>query len=101
MKSRDKSQILSQHAGYVFEDYVREQFAGALRYWEPGIKFDGVVESAPKAVTIIEAKWGRYNTREKNTLQQFIKDKFAASSLASRYTLGHVKILDRDWLGHE
>jgi len=100
MKSSDKSQVLSQHAGYVFEDYVREQFAGALRYWEPGIEFDGVFESAPKTITIIEAKWGRYSTREKNTLQQSIRDKFSACSLASRYALGHVEIVDRDWLGH-
>jgi len=94
----EKSRLLTQHAGYVFEDYVREQFLGSIRYWEPGLEFDGVIEKKNKLLTILEVKWGRCGASEKRALQKAIRQKFASSALARKYKLGEVKVLDREWL---
>jgi AAA+ ATPase superfamily predicted ATPase len=94
----EKERLIAQHTGYVFEDFVRSEWKGGMRYWEPGLEFDCVVEQEKKVLTIIEVKWGKHYSREKLGIEQAIRQKFSTCALSKKYSLGEVRVIDRGWL---
>lgn len=95
---RDKKErILNEHASRILEDVWRARFPDSSPYWESDtLEFDCVrfASETCKSVIVSEIKWKSLTHSEKSALAQSIKEKFARSSLAKRFSLHDVEVLD-------
>ncbi len=93
-----KQKLLHDHAATVFEDHCRDHHAGAARYWEPGLEFDFVRESAGEAI-VSEVNYRRLSPAERTQLEHQLSVRWQQSSLARKFLKVRFEILDARVLG--
>lgn len=95
---RDKQKLLQDHASTVFEDFCRQQFPDAARYWEGNLELDLVrIErhnEAEPTVVVSEVKLKRLTTAQRRRLEAELEDKWERSALSRRYSKVRFEVLD-------
>ena len=85
----EKMKLLHDHASTVFEDFCREQHAGALRYWEGDLEFDSVrVErhgEERECAAVSEVKWKQLTATERTPLETRLAAAWQRCGLRTRY----------------
>lgn len=91
-----KSQLVRVFASGVFEQKCRELHPGSRRYWEGDIEFDAVVpiDGDRERVLVVEAKFTRLKSKEKETVLRELSAKWQRSKLASRGWKPKFEVMD-------
>ena len=92
-----REDILRNHAARVLEQSYRSLFPDACRYWEGDFaEFDAVrhADETGKSIIVSEIKWGKLDNKSKGALRLSTSEKFNGCSLALRYKLADIEILD-------
>lgn len=96
--TKEKAQLLDEHASTVFEDLCRREHPGAARYWEGEMEFDIVREQrqadGTNALVISEVKWQRLPQAEKERIGRRLRQAFERSKLAGRKESTLFEVLD-------
>jgi hypothetical protein len=73
----------------VFEDFCRQQYAAASRYWEGGWEFDFVRTEgcghARERAVVSEVKWKQLTTSEKAQIEKRLAAAWQRCALRGRY----------------
>ncbi|MBW2369768.1 MAG: ATP-binding protein [Deltaproteobacteria bacterium] len=93
-----KIRLLHEHASTVFEDYCREQYPGATRYWEKDLEFDLVRsdrdEDRVQRLIVSEVKWKNIPAIEKKRLLAHLSETWQRSKLHKRHANVSFEIID-------
>lgn len=96
--AHEKRTLLDDHTSTVFEDYCRQQFPDAARYWEADLEFDLVRaergERAGRGLIVSEVKWRRLTDAERVRIRKQLEEKWRRSRLRMRYSAVTFEILD-------
>jgi uncharacterized protein len=95
---QDKQKLLQDHASTVFEDFCRQQFSDAARYWEGNLEFDLVRserhDDAGQKLVVSEVKWKLLTATERRRLEMELEDKWQRSALRHRHPDVAFEVLD-------
>jgi predicted Fe-S protein YdhL (DUF1289 family) len=96
--SQEKRKLLDDHASTVFEDYCRQQFSDAARYWEANVAFD-LVRTDPgdgtgRGLVVSEVKWRHLTDAERLRIRKQLEEKWKRSTLCRRYPTATFEVLD-------
>ena len=98
----EKLKLLHEHAATVFEDFCRQQHAGAARYWEGDLEFDFVrAERRPQGgerAVVTEVKWKLLRAGERARLEQHLAEAWQRCALRHRYPDVTFEVLDANIL---
>ncbi len=96
--AEEKRRLLHEHASTVFEDYCRDLFPDAARYWEGDLEFDLVRSDPPgqpeRTLVISEVKWRRLSAPERKRLLRQLDEKWQRSTLSQRHLNARLEVLD-------
>jgi uncharacterized protein len=95
---KQKLDILTTHCQKAFEIYIRQNTLSGERYWyKDQVEFDVVREdpSQKNTLEIIECKWSKYSTKEKNSLVEKLQNKAAQSPLSTNISKFNISICDQ------
>ena len=87
----------------MIEDYCRQQFPDAARYWESNLEFDLVREdqSAEKRRLIVsEVKWKRLSEADRERILRELESKWQRCALRHRFPSVTFDVLDSRLLGN-
>ena len=90
----EKSSLLLHHTATVFEDYCRNRYPEAARYWEKDIEFDFVRQDKPGVLVITEVKWRQLSVAEKNGVIKHLEDSWEKSMLPCKYSTAAFEVMD-------
>jgi AAA+ ATPase superfamily predicted ATPase len=96
--SHQKQKLLQDHAATVFEDFCRQQFIDARRYWETNIEFD-LVRSERRdhqhpTLVVSEVKWKRLSAAERREIEAKLSATWARSTLHRKHPNVVFEVLD-------
>jgi uncharacterized protein len=94
--AQQKLKLLHDHASSVFEDYCRQLFPGAARYWEGDVEFD-LVHSDPSdeaGLIVSEVKWKQLSPTERRKIRVNLEQRWQRSALRHRYAEVKFAVLD-------
>jgi hypothetical protein len=95
---QDKQKLLQDHASTVFEDFCRDQFPDAARYWEGNLEFDLVRSTGPgeakQRLVVSEVKWKPLSAAERRRLEIELEEKWQRSALRHRHSNVAFEVLD-------
>ena len=98
----EKLKLLRDHASTVFEDFCRQQHAGASRYWEGDLEFDFVrteEHGQGRANAVVsEVKWKKLTASERAQLHDHLAAAWQRCHLRSRYKDVTFEVLGADVL---
>jgi len=91
-----KRTLLAEHASTVFEDYCRDRYPGAQRYWDAHAEIDLVVPDPenPSRLLVAEVKWARLSSRDRHRTLEELERKWKASAIGSRHPDARLVVLD-------
>lgn len=85
LRRKEKEAILHQHVSRHWEDFCRQAYPGAGRYWEGGIEIDLVFfDRTAKRYEVAECKWAELTAREEQVLMEDLRNRFTRSRLSRR-----------------
>jgi AAA+ ATPase superfamily predicted ATPase len=94
----EKQKLLQDHASTVFEDFCRQQFSDAARYWEGNLEFDLVRserrDGAEQTLIVSEVKWKLLTASERRRIETELEDKWQRSALRHRHPNVAFEVLD-------
>lgn len=97
-----KQKLLQDHASTVFEDFCRQQYPDAARYWERDLEFDLVHatqdESGKQTLRVCEVKWTRLTPVERQQTAMRLQERWQRSALRNRHPNVVFDVLDADAL---
>ena len=100
--NHQKALLIHEHASTVFEDFCRQQYPGATRYWERNLEFDLIRsehgDGGQQKLIVSEVKWRRIPPREKQQLLLRLEETWQHSGLQKRYPHVSFEVLDADIL---
>lgn len=98
----EKQRLLREHASTVFEDFCRQQYPDAARYWEGDLEFDFVRPAEPagkeRSLVVSEVKWKRLTVKERRQIEQELAAKWQRCALRDRYPHVRFEVLDASTL---
>ncbi len=98
----EKLKLLHDHASTVFEDFCRQQHAGASRYWEGDLEFDFVRTErhgqGRESAVVSEVKWKQLTASERTQLEKHLAAAWQRCGLRGRYKDVAFEVLDADVL---
>lgn len=94
--SATKSALVHEHAATVFEDFCRELYPGAQRFWEGDLELDLVAPDPddPEGVVVAEVKWRRLSASERTSLRLELEGKWSRCSLLNKHPKVRFEVLD-------
>jgi uncharacterized protein len=99
---KEKALLLHEHAATVFEDFHRQRYPGAARYWEKDLEFDLVrlerTDDGREQAVVSEVKWRNIPAREKPRLLKHLNDNWQRSTLGKRYPNVALELIDASLL---
>ena len=97
----EKRDLIHDHAASVFEDFCRERFPGAQRYWEKNLELDLVAPDPDNAgrLLVAEVKWRRLTAAERRETLRDLEEKWSRCSLRARHPDARFEVLDAGILG--
>jgi AAA+ ATPase superfamily predicted ATPase len=104
---REKADLLSDHSGAVFEDWVRGRFPGARRYWESQAEIDMVREerssgkgrAVEKTLVVSEIRWRKVSSAEARSLAADLEARFHRTALGREARSVRFEVIDASFLG--
>jgi AAA+ ATPase superfamily predicted ATPase len=101
-----REELLADHGGTVYEDWVRSQFAGAGRYWESQAELDMVRDAAPSSrskaeestLIVTEIKRRKVSISEARSLATDLEARFRRTALARRPGRVRFEVIDASFL---
>jgi AAA+ ATPase superfamily predicted ATPase len=100
---QEKQKLLRDHTATVFEDYCRNQFPDAARYWEADLEFDlareDQVAGGPQLI-LSEVKWTHLGDADRQRIAQQLEKTWQRSALRNRYSKVRFEVLDSTFLKH-
>ena len=90
----EKSSLLLHHTATVFEDYCRNRYPEAARYWEKDIEFDFVRQDKPGVLVITEVKWRQLSGADQNGVIKHLEDSWEKSMLPCKYSTAAFEVMD-------
>jgi hypothetical protein len=94
----EKEKLLQDHASTVFEDYCRDQFTDASRYWEADLEFDLVRnerrDDGQQTLIISEVKWRHLTAADRRRIETQLEGKWQRSTLRHRHPNVAFEVLD-------
>jgi AAA+ ATPase superfamily predicted ATPase len=94
----EKTKLVRDHASTVFEDFCRDLYPGASRYWEAGLEFDLVREGQDAAgssrVIVSEVKWTRLSSADRSKIATRLQETWSRSALRDRYEEVEFEVID-------
>lgn len=98
-KKTEKQVLLINHASSVFEDYVRLQYSGSSRYWDPSVEFDLVRWQKERETAIIsEVKFKKLSAQEKQQLLKGLEKRYEQSTLSKQIKHALFEVKDSSFL---
>jgi uncharacterized protein len=97
--TQQKLKLLHDHAASVFEDYCRQLFPAAARYWEGDIEFDLVRSDSAEEAVVTEVKWKRLSPEERGRILANLEQRWERCALRQRYAKVKFSVLDASVLG--
>jgi hypothetical protein len=98
----EKLKLLHDHASTVFEDFCRQQHAGASRYWEGDLEFDFVRTErhgqGRESAVVSEVKWKQLTASERSQLEKHLTATWQRCGLHGRYKDVAFEVLGADVL---
>ncbi len=98
----EKLQLLRDHASTVFEDFCRERYPGASRYWERDLECDFVRTQEhnrePARAVVSEVKWKHLTTIERSELEKRLTMSWQRCGLRHRFEAVTFEVLDANVL---
>jgi hypothetical protein len=96
--SNQKQKLLQDHAATVFEDFCRQQFIDARRYWEANLEFD-LVRSEQRdhqhpTLVVSEVKWQRLSPAERRQIEATLSATWGRSTLHRKHATVVFEVLD-------
>lgn len=96
--SNQKQKLLQDHAATVFEDFCRQQFIDARRYWEANLEFD-LVRSEQRnhehpTLVVSEVKWKSLSPAERRQIEATLSAKWGQSTLHRKHANVVFEVLD-------
>ena len=95
---QEKQKLLHDHASTVFEDFCRQQFADASRYWEGNLEFDLVRSErrgdAQQTLIVSEVKWTALTAAHRRQVQKQLENTWQRSALRHRHPNVAFEVLD-------
>ena len=99
---QEKQKLLHDHTSTVFEDFCRQQFSDAARYWEGDLEFDLVRserrDDAERTLIVSEVKWKLLTVVERRRIEQQLEDTWHRSALRQRHPNVAFEVLDSSFL---
>lgn len=96
LDTKEKKQILNQHASRQWENYCRSLYPGAGRYWEGQIEIDLVApQKEEKKYLIGECKWTQLDTQEEKAMLEDLKSRFSKTQLSRKLKNVHFRIFSQ------
>ena len=95
--SGQKKNFLIQHAGTVFEDFVRTRYFNSGRYWEKDVEFDMLFESKKK-LFVCEVKFKDLNKQEQARIMYGLIQKWHKCKLSKKYKNVEFVVMDKKLL---
>lgn len=97
--AKEKETILNQHASRQWENFCRDLYPGASRYWEGPIEIDLVVYQAEKKQHLVaECKWGKVSNGEEKRLLADLKSRFSQTRLGRKLKGVEFRIFSKNHL---
>lgn len=93
LSTEEKTKLLHDHAGTVFEDYCRSQYTDAARYWEAGSEFDFIRQKGD-GVVVSEVKFKFLTSHEKIGREKQLAEKWSSSSASRKYSRAVFEVID-------
>ena len=95
---QEKKKLLHDHASTVFEDFCRQQFIDASRYWEGNLEFDLVRserrDNAQQTLVVSEVKWTALTAVDRRQIQKQLENTWQRSALRHRHPNVAFEVLD-------
>jgi AAA+ ATPase superfamily predicted ATPase len=96
--TQEKEKLLRDHASTVFEDFCRDQFPDAARYWEGDLEFDLVRskrrDNEDPTLIVSEVKWQLLTATERRRIEKRLEDTWQRSALRHRHPNVEFEVLD-------
>lgn len=91
-----KCQLIHAHAASVFEDWCRDLYPGAGRYWEKNLEIDFVCPDPenPSGLLVGEVKWTQLTKRELTNCQRGLEEKWSRCALAKNHSNVRFLVID-------
>lgn len=94
----EKRKLVQDHASTVFEDFYRDLYPGASRYWEAGLEFDSVREEHDAAghsrIIVSEIKWTTLSAASRKKIAYRLAETWGRSTLCNRYDKVEFEVID-------
>jgi uncharacterized protein len=96
--SHQKQKLLQDHAATVFEDFCRQQFIDAQRYWEGNLEFD-LVRSEQRdhgrhTLVVSEVKWKHLSLAQRREIEAKLSATWERSTLHRKHPNVVFEVLD-------
>jgi hypothetical protein len=95
---QEKQKLLYDHASTVFEDFCRQQFVDASRYWEGNLEFDLVRnerrDNAQQTLIVSEVKWTVLTAADRRQVQKQLENTWQRYALRHRHPNVAFEVLD-------
>ena len=85
---QEKRVLLNQHVARVWEQFCRQAYPGASRYWEGDVEIDLVAPLSRRQFLVAECKWVQVSPRQEQALLAALRARFLRTRLHRR--LPHV-----------
>lgn len=95
LSSKEKGDLISQHASRQWESFCRAQFKGSARYWERDMELDLIVEKEKKKYLVAECKWSDLSVSEERYLLKELQEKFERTQLNKKNKEVQFKIFSK------
>jgi len=91
-----KQKLIHDHAASVFEDFCRQRYPDARRYWEGDIELDLVAPDplAPQSLVVAEIKWRKLSAAERAKVLRQLPGRWARCQLARKHASVRFEVLD-------
>ncbi|MBI3318993.1 MAG: ArsR family transcriptional regulator [Candidatus Omnitrophica bacterium] len=83
LSDKEKATALHRHTARQWEDFCRQAYPGAGRYWEKDVELDLVWrQPTSKRSLVAECKWARLTASEEQTELRRLRDMFGRTTLS-------------------
>jgi AAA+ ATPase superfamily predicted ATPase len=97
-----KHKLLHDHVSTVFEDFCRQRFPDASRYWEGDLEFDFVRADMRRdgkpTLIVSEVKWREVTPVERQQIAKHLEQTWQRSALRGKYADVAFEVLDQSIL---
>ncbi|MBU0506810.1 MAG: ATP-binding protein [bacterium] len=83
---KEQQNLLNLHTSHCWENYCRQVFPTAERYWDVNAEIDFVAYLSKDKLLVAECKWKKLSKQQEKDLVDNLKERFQKTKLAQKYS---------------